>query len=67
MALPPPHPVSKWLVTTDWLNASLGTPGLVIDESDGSLDGGHVHRRRLGRSIRHGPIGIGERQRDPQH
>jgi thiosulfate/3-mercaptopyruvate sulfurtransferase len=35
MALPPPHPVSKWLVTTDWLNASLGTPGLVI--LDGSF------------------------------
>ncbi len=30
MAVPPPHPVSKWLVTTDWLNANLGAPGLVI-------------------------------------
>lgn len=30
MALPPPHPVSKWLVTTDWLNANLGAPGLVV-------------------------------------
>jgi thiosulfate/3-mercaptopyruvate sulfurtransferase len=35
MALPPPHPVSKWLVTTDWLNANLGAPGLVI--LDGSF------------------------------
>src|SRR5215467_5450438 len=30
MIVPPPHPVSKWLVTTDWLAASLGAPGLVI-------------------------------------
>jgi thiosulfate/3-mercaptopyruvate sulfurtransferase len=30
MTVPPPHPVSKWLVTTDWLAASLGAPGLVI-------------------------------------
>ena len=30
MAVPPPHPVSKRLVTTDWLNANLGAPGLVI-------------------------------------
>jgi thiosulfate/3-mercaptopyruvate sulfurtransferase len=30
MVLPPPHPVSKWLVTTDWLAVNLGTPGLVI-------------------------------------
>jgi thiosulfate/3-mercaptopyruvate sulfurtransferase len=30
MVLPPPHPVSKWLVTTDWLNANLGAPALVI-------------------------------------
>jgi thiosulfate/3-mercaptopyruvate sulfurtransferase len=30
MALPPPHPVSKWLVTTEWLAANLGTPGLVV-------------------------------------
>jgi thiosulfate/3-mercaptopyruvate sulfurtransferase len=35
MVLPPPHPVSKWLVTTDWLNANLGAPGLVI--LDGSF------------------------------
>lgn len=34
MVLPPPHPVSKWLVTTDWLEASLGAPRLaVIDGS----------------------------------
>jgi thiosulfate/3-mercaptopyruvate sulfurtransferase len=30
MVTPPPHPVSKWLVTADWLNANLGAPGLVI-------------------------------------
>jgi thiosulfate/3-mercaptopyruvate sulfurtransferase len=30
MALPPPHPVSKWLVRTDWLAANLRAPGLVI-------------------------------------
>ncbi len=30
MAPPPPHPVSRWLVTTDWLNANLGAPGLVV-------------------------------------
>jgi thiosulfate/3-mercaptopyruvate sulfurtransferase len=35
MALPPPHPMSKWLVTTDWLAANLGAPGLVI--LDGSF------------------------------
>jgi thiosulfate/3-mercaptopyruvate sulfurtransferase len=35
MLLPPPHPVSKWLVTTDWLSAGLGAPGLVI--LDGSF------------------------------
>jgi thiosulfate/3-mercaptopyruvate sulfurtransferase len=35
MALPPPHPVSKWLVTADWLNANLAAPGLVI--LDGSF------------------------------
>jgi thiosulfate/3-mercaptopyruvate sulfurtransferase len=28
--LPPPHPVSKWLVRTDWLAANLRAPGLVI-------------------------------------
>ncbi len=33
--LPPPHPVSKWLVTPGWLNANLGAPGLVI--LDGSF------------------------------
>jgi thiosulfate/3-mercaptopyruvate sulfurtransferase len=30
MALPPPHPVSKWLVTTEWLSANLGAPGIVV-------------------------------------
>jgi thiosulfate/3-mercaptopyruvate sulfurtransferase len=30
MALPPPHPVSKWLVTTEWLSANLGAPRIVI-------------------------------------
>jgi thiosulfate/3-mercaptopyruvate sulfurtransferase len=35
MVLPPPHPVSKWLVTTGWLSANLGAPGLAI--LDGSF------------------------------
>jgi len=35
MAVPPPHPVSKWLVTTDWLAANLGAPGVVV--LDGSF------------------------------
>ncbi len=30
MLKPPPHPASKWLVTTDWLAANLGAPGLVV-------------------------------------
>lgn len=30
MALPPPHPVSKWLVTTDWLASRLGGGDLAI-------------------------------------
>jgi thiosulfate/3-mercaptopyruvate sulfurtransferase len=30
MITPPPHPISKWLVTTDWLAANLGAPGLVV-------------------------------------
>jgi thiosulfate/3-mercaptopyruvate sulfurtransferase len=30
MAVPPPHPISKWLVTTDWLAANLGAPGVVV-------------------------------------
>jgi thiosulfate/3-mercaptopyruvate sulfurtransferase len=30
MVTPPSHPVSKWLVTTDWLAANLGAPGLVV-------------------------------------
>jgi len=34
MALPPPHPVSKWLVTGDWLAGQLGGAGLaVVDAS----------------------------------
>ena len=34
MALPPPHPVSKWLVTGDWLAGHLGSAGLaVVDAS----------------------------------
>src|SRR5215471_6288188 len=35
MVIPPPHPTSKWLVTTDWLAANLGAPGLVV--LDGSF------------------------------
>jgi thiosulfate/3-mercaptopyruvate sulfurtransferase len=35
MIVPPPHPVSKWLVTTEWLAANLGAPGLVV--LDGSF------------------------------
>jgi thiosulfate/3-mercaptopyruvate sulfurtransferase len=35
MVLPPPHPISKWLVTTEWLAANLGAPGLVV--LDGSF------------------------------
>jgi len=30
MLQPPPHPRSKWLVTTDWLATNLGAPGLVV-------------------------------------
>ncbi len=30
MIAPPPHPISKRLVTTDWLAANLGAPGLVV-------------------------------------
>jgi len=30
MALPPPHPVSKWLVTTDWLAGRLDAADLAI-------------------------------------
>jgi thiosulfate/3-mercaptopyruvate sulfurtransferase len=30
MLQPPPHPRSKWLVTTEWLAANLGAPGLVV-------------------------------------
>jgi thiosulfate/3-mercaptopyruvate sulfurtransferase len=35
MVVPPPHSISKWLVTTEWLAASLGAPGLVV--LDGSF------------------------------
>jgi thiosulfate/3-mercaptopyruvate sulfurtransferase len=35
MAVPPPHPVSKWLVTTDWLAAHLDAPDVVV--LDGSF------------------------------
>jgi thiosulfate/3-mercaptopyruvate sulfurtransferase len=35
MVLPPPHPISKWLVTTEWLAANLGAPGVVV--LDGSF------------------------------
>jgi thiosulfate/3-mercaptopyruvate sulfurtransferase len=35
MVLPPRHPISKWLVTTDWLADNLSTPGLVV--LDGSF------------------------------
>ena len=35
MVIPPPHPISKWLVTTDCLAANLGTPGVVV--LDGSF------------------------------
>ncbi len=30
MLAPPPHPISKWLVTTEWLGANLGAPGLIV-------------------------------------
>jgi len=35
MIVPPPHPVSKWLVTTEWLAANLNMPGVVV--LDGSF------------------------------
>ena len=35
MVVPPPHPISKWLVTTEWLAANLGAGGLVV--LDGSF------------------------------
>jgi thiosulfate/3-mercaptopyruvate sulfurtransferase len=35
MIVPPPHPISKWLVTTEWLAANLGAGGLVV--LDGSF------------------------------
>ncbi len=43
MVLPPPHPVSKWLVTTDWLAANLRASGLVV------LDGSY-HLPATGRN-----------------
>jgi thiosulfate/3-mercaptopyruvate sulfurtransferase len=30
MIFPPPHPISRWLVTTEWLAANLGADGLVV-------------------------------------
>ncbi len=35
MVIPPRHPISKWLVTTEWLAANLGAPDLVV--LDGSF------------------------------
>src|SRR5262245_4455555 len=35
MVVPPRHPISKWLVTSEWLAANLGAPGLVV--LDGSF------------------------------
>ena len=35
VVVPPPHPISRWLVTTDWLAANLGAPGVVV--LDGSF------------------------------
>ena len=35
MVLPPRHPISRWLVTTDWLTDHLGAPGVVV--LDGSF------------------------------
>ena len=35
MVLPPRHPISRWLVTTDWLAGNLGAPGVVV--LDGSF------------------------------
>jgi thiosulfate/3-mercaptopyruvate sulfurtransferase len=35
LVVPPPHPISKWLVTTEWLAANLGAPGVVV--LDGSF------------------------------
>jgi thiosulfate/3-mercaptopyruvate sulfurtransferase len=53
MLQPPPHPRSKWLVTTDWLADNLGTPGLVVldgsyylpamkRDADGEYLAGHI-------------------------
>ena len=30
MIFPPPHPISRWLVTTEWLAANLSADGLVV-------------------------------------
>ncbi len=30
MIFPPPHPISRWLVTTEWLATNLGADGLVV-------------------------------------
>lgn len=35
MLVPPRHPISKWLVTTEWLAANIGAPELVV--LDGSF------------------------------
>jgi thiosulfate/3-mercaptopyruvate sulfurtransferase len=35
VVVPPPHRNSKWLVTTDWLAANLGAPGVIV--LDGSF------------------------------
>ena len=35
MVQPPRHPISRWLVTTDWLADNLGAPGVVV--LDGSF------------------------------
>jgi thiosulfate/3-mercaptopyruvate sulfurtransferase len=35
MLIPRPHPISRWLVTTEWLAANLGAPDLVV--LDGSF------------------------------
>jgi thiosulfate/3-mercaptopyruvate sulfurtransferase len=42
MLVPPSHPVSKWLVTTEWLAENLAAPGLVV--VDGSFYLPAMHR-----------------------
>ena len=39
MRAPPPHPISKWLVTTEWLGANLGAPGLIVVDGSYYLPG----------------------------